>query len=528
MRAPAFVADHALAAAAADGASEIELEPRSENVSVGFRIDDVVHEAFTMPHEQASMAASRLKALAGLDINERRRPQRSAFDAVVDGVRYTIRVVTAASAYGEAMSLRLVRADVPPSTPSELGMLPEQAEALASCLSARQGLIVVASPPRSGKTTVAYTMLSMLGPSGRRVTSAESPIEFHVPFAYQQNIDEANGATYPIVISSIIAQGPEVLFVGEIRDAESALAVAHFAETGLAIATISAPSATSAISALEALGIPRPRLAASLVCLVGVRLAPLPCPECSQLRVLAVEEQTMLAPFGVAPDATVADPAGCALCRGTGAHGRTGVYEVVVLTNPLREQIASGATPAEIRSSLRESGTPILGSVALDALAARRLTVEAALAAGLADDRETLTSRVVAPVAHDPEAVSLLVVDDAEDNRDLIQTTLTNAGFSVSIARNGVEAVRLLERGTFDLVLSDLRMPLMDGFGLLNETARHFDVPLVIYSASTDPADEVRALMGGAIDFLHVPVRREILLARVRHALALRMKGRER
>ncbi|MDO8950244.1 MAG: ATPase, T2SS/T4P/T4SS family [Actinomycetota bacterium] len=521
MRPPAFLADHALAAAEADGASDIEFEPKAEGVSVGYRIDDVVHEAFMVSHEQTSMALSRFKALAGLDINERRRSQRGAFEVVIAGARYAVRVTTAASAYGEAMSLRLIRADVPPKTSADLGMLPEQAEMLASCLAARQGLIIVAAPPRSGKTTTAYTVLSMLGPSGRRITTAESPIEFRVPFTHQQSVDEPNGATYPSVISSIISQEPDVLFVGEIRDAESARSILRFAETGLAIATITASNATSAISALEALGIARPRLAASLLCLVGVRIAPLPCPECSSPRTLTVEEQAMLSPFGVTPDVQVADPAGCTTCRGTGSRGRTGIFEVFVLTDALREQIASGATPAEIRSTLQDADTKILGSVALEALTAGRLTVEAALAAGLADDQEILAGRIaLASATHNPEATSILLVDDAEDNRELLQSTLTSAGLSVSIARNGVEAVRLLERGTFDLVLSDLRMPLMDGFGLLNETARNFSVPLVIYSASTDPADEVRALMAGALDFFHVPVRREILLARVRHALA--------
>ncbi len=521
MRPPAFLADHVLAAARADGASEVMFEPRSDGMAVGYRIDDIVHEEFVIAHDQGSQALSRLKALAGLDINDHRRPQRGAFEAIIAGSRYIVRVATIAAPFGEAMSLGLVLADVPPRTPAELGMLPEQAEAIASCLSARQGLIVVASPPRSGKTTTAYTVLSMLGPSGRSVTSAESPIEFHVPFANQQSIDEPNGATYPAVIASIAMQEPDVLFVGEIRDAQTAAAVARFAEKGLAIATVTAPNATSAITALEALGVPRPRLAASLVCLIGARLAPLPCPDCSRTRPLAVEEQAMLAPFGVAADIEVVDPTGCPACRRTGVRGLTGVFEVVVLTNALREQIAAGATPAEIRSTLRSTGTPILGSIALDALTSGRLTVESALGAGLADDRDMLAESLPVPVAHDPDAVSVLLVDDAEDNRELLQLTLTNAGFSVSIARNGVEAIRLLERGTFDLVLSDLRMPLMDGFGLLNETTRGSKVPLVIFSASSDPADEVRALLGGAIDFVRVPVRKEILLARVRHALTI-------
>lgn len=521
MRPPAFLADHVLAAAEEDGASEIEFEPRSQGMAVGYRIDDVVHEGFIVSHEQASMAISRIKALAGLDINERRRPQRGAFNADIAGKRFVVRIVTAAAPFGEALNLRLVRSDVPPKSPAELGMLPEQADALSALLSERQGLIVIASPPRSGKTTAAYTALSMLGTSGRQVTTAESPIEYHVPFACQQNIDDANGATYPAVVSSIVLQRPDVLFVGELRDAETAQTVARFAETGLAIVTVTAQNATSAISALEALGIARPRLAASLVGLVGVRLAPLPCPECSNARLLTAEEARMLAPFGVAKGISVADPAGCTMCRETGVRGRTGIYEVLTVSAPVREHIVAGTTPAEIRSALRKAGTPILGSVALDALAAGKLTIEAALAAGLADDREVLAEAMAAPPQDETDVVEILLVDDAEDNRALLMKTLTTAGLKVSIARNGVEAIRLLERGTFDLVLSDLRMPLMDGFGLLKETARTFDVPLVIYSASTDPADEVRALMGGAVDFVRIPVRKEILIARVRHALAV-------
>jgi len=229
----------------------------------------------------------------------------------------------------------------------------------------------------------------------------------------------------------------------------------------------------------------------------------------------------MLSPFGVDGGTSVANPVGCGTCRETGTRGQTGIFEVIALTRSLREMVASGATPAEIRLELRKANTPLLGSIALEALTSGRLTVEVALAAGLADDRDILAATPPVAVTRDPDAVSVLLVDDAEDNRTLLHTTLTTAAFRVSIARNGVEAVRLLERGSFDLVLSDLRMPLMDGFGLLNETARTFNVPLVIYSASTDPADEVRALMGGAVDFVRIPIRKEILIARVRHALAI-------
>lgn len=521
MRPPSFVTDHAVAAAVADGASDVEFEPGIDGVAVGYRVDDAVREGFSVSHETAIMLLSRVKTLAGLDINERRRAQRGAIDATVDGVPYTVRVVTRAAPHGEAMSLHLVRADVAPASPTALGMTDAQAEGLSMCLSARRGLVVVASPTRGGKTTTAYAVLTMLGPAGRNVMSAESPVEYHVPFVSQQSVDEPAGATYPAVIASTLAQRPDVLFVGELRTPETLHAVLRFAaEDGLVIATLNAPSATTVLPALEALGATRAWLAQNLVAIVAERLAPLPCPECSEPRALSAEESGMLTPFGVPAEARIVVSTGCNRCAGSGAVGRAGVFEIVCASDLVREAIAAGATPMELRTLLSNAGVPLLGSRALELLLAGRIGVEAAFSAGMADDRELL-AELKPSAAPSRTGASVLLVDDAEDNRTLLETTLSASGYAISTANNGLEAIRLLERGGFDLVLSDLRMPLMDGFGLLDETARKHDVPLMIYSASTDPADEVRALDAGAVDFLRIPVRREVLVARVKHALAI-------
>ncbi|PKQ37901.1 MAG: hypothetical protein CVT59_04750 [Actinobacteria bacterium HGW-Actinobacteria-1] len=522
MRPPTYVVDHAIAVAVADGASDVEFEPDIDGVSVGYRFDETVRPGFSVSHETATMLVSRVKTLAGLDINERRRSQRGSIDATVDGVPYAIRVVTRAAPHGEAMTLHLVRADVAPASPTTLGMTDLQVEGLSTCLSARRGLVVVASPARGGKTTTAYTILTMLGPAGRNVMSAESPVEYHVPFVSQQSVDERVGADYPAVIASTLAQRPDVLFVGELRAPETLRAVMRFAtEEGLVIATISASSATAALPALEALGATRAWLAQNLVAVIAERLTPLPCPQCSAARALSAEESGMLEPFGVPTDASIVVSTGCDACGDSGSAGRVGVFEVMCASDAVREAIAAGASPAELRTLLAQVGTPLLGSRALDLLLEGKIGVEAAFSAGMADDRGLLESRKPAASTPQRTGASVLLVDDAEDNRNLLETTLAASGYAISTANNGLEAIRLMERGGFDLVLSDLRMPLMDGFGLLDETARKHDVPLMIYSASTDPADEVRALDAGAIDFMRIPVRREVLVARVKHALTI-------
>lgn len=495
MRPPAYVTDHAIAAAAADRASDVEFEPRVDSFSIGYRIDGTVREAFTVSHETALMLLSRLKALAGLDINERRHAQRGAIEATIGTESYIIRVVTRAAPHGEAMTLHLTRADVAPASLTSLGMTGAQAEGLTACLSAKKGLVVVASPVRGGKTTTAYTVLTMLGPAGRNVMSAESPVEFHVPFVGQQSIDEPNGATYPAVIASIILQRPDALFVGELRSPETVRAILGFAaEKGLVVTTVTAPSATAALSALESLGAPREWLAEHLVTIVGERLAPLPCPECSTRHPLTARQRELLDPIGVAAHTAVVDPAGCDACALTGTAGQIGLFEAVCVTGPVRDALAAVASPGEIRSLVARAGVPLLGDRALELLLAGTIGVDAALVAGLADDAERLATLKPATRAASRTGASILLVDDGEDNRLLLETTLSASGYAISTARNGLEAIRLLERSGFDLVLSDLRMPLMDGFGLLDESARKHGVPLMIYSASTDPADEVHAL----------------------------------
>ena len=522
MRPPAYVTDHAIATAVADGASDVEYEPGVESVAINYRVNGQMRNGFTVSHESAIMLVSRVKALAGLDINERRRVQRGSIDATIDGTRYVIRVVTSAAPHGEAVSLHLTRSDVAPTSPIALGMTTAQVEQLSMCLAQRKGLVVVASPHSGGKTTTAYSVLSMVGPAGRNVMSAESPVEFHVPFVLQQDVQETTGATYPAVITSIILQHPDVLFVGEIRDPETLRSILGFvAEDGLVVATITAPSATAALSALGALGASREWLAANLVAVIGERLASLPCPACSAPAALSAEQSTMLASFGVPSGASLKQSGGCDACAGTGASGQTGIFEIICASDAVREAISAGVTPAEMRMTLAQAGTPLLGHRALESLLAGTINVDAAFSVGLTDDRVLLAGRDTASEVPSRSGASVLLVDDGEDNRQLLELTLSSAGYAVSTANNGLEAMRMLERGAFDLVLSDLRMPLMDGFGLLDETARSHAVPLMIYSASTDPADEVRALEGGAIDFVRIPVRREVLVARVKHALAL-------
>ncbi len=520
MRPPAFLADHVLAAARADGASEVMFEPRSDGMAVGYRIDDIVHEEFVIAHDQGRRRSPASKHWRGststTTVARSVAPSRPSSPAP-------------GTSSGRYHRRALWRSDV--SWPCARRRASQDAcRARHATRAGRSDRLVPERAPGTHRGSLPAALRQDDHGVHRALDARAVGQERHVrreshrvPRPLRQPAEHRRTQWRDLPRGDRVDRNAGTRRALRGRDSRRADRCRRrtLRREGTGDRNRHGPQRNlgdhgaggSWFTAPAACGQPR----------VPYRRPP---------GAVAVPRLLADAPPGCrrAGDACAIRrrgghrgrrPTGCPACRRTGVRGLTGVFEVVVLTNALREQIAAGATPAEIRSTLRSTGTPILGSIALDALTSGRLTVESALGAGLADDRDMLAESLPVPVAHDPDAVSVLLVDDAEDNRELLQLTLTNAGFSVSIARNGVEAIRLLERGTFDLMLSDLRMPLMDGFGLLNETTRGSKVPLVIFSASSDPADEVRALLGGAIDFVRVPVRKEILLARVRHALTI-------
>ncbi len=553
----ASVANDMLAAAVAQRASDIHIEPKANTTVVRFRIDGDLREFSTLDRATASMLISRLKALAELDIAERRRPQDGSFEAAVGDRRFKLRLATTSTPSGESLIVRLLEVTTSPRRLTELGMTPQQADRLQDLSKRSQGLILFVGSTGSGKTTTIYSLLAQVDGRQRSILSIEDPVEYRIPLANQQQVNERAGVTFESLLKSVVRQDPDVLFLGEIRDAYSAKMAVDFASTGhLTISSLHTTNATTAIFRLERLGVAREDMADAVLAIVAQRLVKRLCPVCRSVRPITEAERALLAPFTDDVPATVADAVGCAECDGTGYRGREAVAEVFEFDPPVQDMLRRGRPIAAMRESLRARGAELLADRAIARVRDHTFALRDVYDRVLAEELTSLaegSAAEAAPLTPPPEAVpveptglvarppaqgeragmapdsgarasevraAILLVDDDPDAHALAQRALAGAGYDVSLASDGAEALFAIGSRRFDLIVADIAMPMLDGFSLLQVVqAQGLGVPLILLTGSAVPEDEARGLSMGAVDFIHKPVRRDVLLARVARVL---------
>jgi len=559
-----YIANNMVVAAVQQRASDIHIEPKDYGTVVRFRIDGDLRDFVTLKRATAAMMISRLKALAGLDIAERRRPQDGSLEADIGGRRYKLRLATTSTPEGESLVVRLLEVTAEAMPLTGLGLAPSQAERLRAHAQRSNGLILVVGMTGSGKTTTIYSLISTVDGRTRSVLSIEDPVEYRIPFANQQQVNEKAGVTFESLLRSVVRQDPDVLFLGEIRDAYSAKMAMDFASTGhLTITTLHTTNATTAVFRLERLGVTRDVMAEALLCIIAQRLVKRLCPKCRSIDPITDEERAWLDPFTDDVPETVAHPVGCIACSGTGYAGREAVDEVIDFDPEIEEMVRAGAPVSEIRRFQRKRGdylmydhaiakvrdhifapADVYESILAEELAA--LQGDAALAAGAQSVAPgepasrgdvTLGLRVVGadtPPPHGTRAAKtrkekpalaprVLLVEDDDDARTYVERLLMRAGYDVSSAADGAAALVQLGHGGFDLVIADLQMPTLDGFSLLEIVSQQgLHVPVIMLTGSDSPADEAQGLSLGAADFIHKPVRQDVLLARVERVLAAR------
>lgn len=517
------VTDNVLASAFLARADSLSIEQGEARAVVRMRVDGDYHDVITVSSERASMMISRLKAVGGMDISERRRPQRGAIEVGFGQDDYDLILSTTPTALGESISARVIQVGAKPRTLRELGMTPEQEQTIVPLMSRARGLVLIAGPGGSGKTTTAHALLSGIAGVSASVMSIEEPVEYRIPFANQQPIDAKSGVTYEALMQSAHRRSPDALFIGEIRDAETARLAIDYARTrGLVVTTMQAADAFGALARLLEWGSTPAELVEAVLCVVGQRLLKTPCPSCRAEETPTAEEDTFLREYLHEIPAHVAHARGCAQCGGSGARGRAGLFEVVPMGDLLAALLRAEANMSDLRMAYRERTGCSLCQVAIDKVAAGVLSAvevrDKVLADldGLGKLSEVAGSTVSAPGA---EVRSILVVDDNEDARDFFMAVLQSQGHRVDQARNGVEGLRLLGLHTYDLVLSDLNMPLMGGFDLLERAARGESAPpVILYSSSSGHSDEVRSLRMGAADYVRLPVNPDVVRLRVARA----------
>jgi type IV pilus assembly protein PilB len=360
-----------------DRASDIHIEPTDGEIRIRYRIDGALREVLTLPASTGPELVSRIKIMADMDIVERRRPQDGQFETKIDGAGVDVRVATGATIWGETAVLRLLDKSRSMKHLSELGMPGDTYVRFLSIVNKPYGMIVCSGPTGSGKTTTLYATLAEITRSELNVMTIEDPVEYVFREINQMQINLQADVTFATGLKSILRQDPDVILVGEIRDEETARIAVQSALTGHVVMTsIHATDATSAIYRLIDMGIEPFLMASSLVGVVGQRLVRKICPYCVEPYEPTPDERTMYDHFGGTPKEKFLHGTGCNFCSNTGYRDRVGVYEVLAVTDEIRQLIVSGAAPRDLRELAVEQGMRTMSHEAMALVAADVTTID--------------------------------------------------------------------------------------------------------------------------------------------------------
>jgi type II secretory ATPase GspE/PulE/Tfp pilus assembly ATPase PilB-like protein len=333
-------------------ATDIHFEPMETDLRIRYRIDGMLYRA-PVPNElkkYQSAILSRIKVMAGMNIAEKRLPQDGRINVRIKGQEIDIRVSTVPTVYGESTSLRLLRRGGQIWTMPSLGLPPREEEAIQQLIRKPHGIFLVTGPTGSGKSTSLYTFLTEINVPTKRIITVEEPVEYEIAGINQIAVRPEIGLTFAVGLRHILRQDPNVVMVGEIRDLETAEIAIRASLTGhLVFSTLHTNDAPSAFTRLIDMGIEPFLVASSVEAVMAQRLVRLICPQCRAPQ--AVEPQYLLKigfPRERIETARFFKGAGCDECRFLGYQGRTGIYELLVVTESMRPLIMNRAPASTI------------------------------------------------------------------------------------------------------------------------------------------------------------------------------------
>ncbi len=360
-------------------ASDIILQPKQSKADLRFRIDGILYHFDSPPKIMLSAIITRIKILSGLDIAERRLPQDGRFKVVAGQSTIDIRTSIFPTIYGESIVLRLLDTSQPLLGIDKLGMDEESLQKFKHLLQHSYGLILVTGPTGSGKTTTLYTALNEIKTAQRNILTLEDPVEYRMPFMQQSQVNPQIGFTFAKGLRSILRQDPDIIMVGEIRDKETAEIAVHAALTGhLVFSTLHTNDAAGAIARLTNMGIEPFLISSSLLGVIAQRLIRGICPGCREsyesqkeiLQKINGESKTIT---------TFYRGRGCANCLESGYRGRSGIYELLLPNQAIRQCILQNRSSDEIRKIAQQNGMKTLRQVSIEKLRAGITTPEEVL-----------------------------------------------------------------------------------------------------------------------------------------------------
>ncbi|HEX5467978.1 MAG TPA: GspE/PulE family protein [Gaiellaceae bacterium] len=369
--------------AAEDGASDLHFDPQDDALVVRLRVDGVLHEVQRIPKRLAAGVTTRLKVLAKLDIAERRKPQdgRISLNAKAAGRMLDIRVAVLPTVEGEGVVMRLLDKSKRPPTLAELGLSDEMRDQFAEIIEKPTGALLVTGPTGSGKSTTLYASLAEISRPEINVITVEDPVEYRLAGLNQVQVNIKAGLTFATALRSILRSDPDVVMVGEIRDAETAKISIEAALTGhFVLSTLHTNDAPSALTRLNEMGVEPFLTGSAVTAVLAQRLVRKLCTHCCEMY-MATQEEMMEARF-TPEQAAAADgiglyrKKGCPRCNQTGYKGRIGVYQLMIMSETLSRLAAQHASREELERAGMEMGMKTLWDDGLQKVAAGLTSIE--------------------------------------------------------------------------------------------------------------------------------------------------------
>ncbi len=561
--------DMMLADGVSSRASDIHVEPIEGGVVVRYRIDGVLRQVMKIPRNAGLPLISRIKIMSGLDIADRLRPQDGRARVSVNGEPIDLRVSTLPASLGEKVVIRVLSQRATVLTLESLGMNEDERRAVKNLLANKEGIILVTGPTGSGKTTTLYSAIRLVQSEGVNIITVEDPVEYRLgENIVQVQVNEKAGLTFASALRSILRQDPDVVLVGEIRDQETAQIAVQASLTGhLVLSTLHTNDAPNAVTRLVDMGTESYKIASALRGVVAQRLMRRICPACKAPATDPIPERA--APF-IPASSKLVKAVGCTECTMTGYRGRFSIVEVLTMNPELEHLVGLGTTADKLTLAAQAAGMHSLWDSGLSHVLAGETTVEellrvtdpppapAAASPARAPGLPGRTSRAVpspeippspppqaAPGAHGSAPASLdfmrdmelvdepsapargigtcvLLVEDEDALRRVMKDLLEREGYTVAEARDGVAALDEVDRQAPDVIILDLNLPGLDGYGVLQQlrsrpATRH--IPVMVLTAKGDEDNEVRVFELGADDFITKPFRARALSARLEAVL---------
>ncbi|MBL0348865.1 MAG: Flp pilus assembly complex ATPase component TadA [Elusimicrobia bacterium] len=514
-------------------ATEIRIDPGEATSDVRFLLDGRLRAILTLPKALATgPLAARVKALAGLDPAERVRGQQGRATLRLAGRELGLRVFSRGTSAGERLALRVMDERVASLSLNAMGLRPALAAKIDALLAEPRGLLLVAGPTGSGKTALLYTLLKEARGEGRVLATVENPIEFKLAGVPQIQVNESQGLHWATALRSALRGNPGAVLVGHLADAETAGVALQASTAKLLLAGVHTDRALEALARLVDMGLSPEKIAGAAVAAVSQRLLRRLCEHCRKpLPPERIGPALTAAIQGAGGPLNVYEAVGCHDCNFTGFRGRFALMELVTVAGPVREALARAASDPDLAGAAAESKN--WETLAADALwhvgAGDTTPGEAApfLADVLAAPSAPPAEKTPAPALAEKKNRRVLVTDDDAVIRTVLRRVLEKEGFVVDEAVDGIQALARVAEGAPDLVLLDLDMPEMDGFGVLKLLRRRMgmvNLPVIMLTASDDEKNQSLAMTLGADDYVLKPIKPPAIAERV-NALFRRLKN---